>query len=60
MKFEWEKISGENEPWTLRAKVFGGWIVHTSNESYGQSECSLSESMVFIPDPNHEWKIEKP
>lgn len=46
MKFEWTLISNN----TVRAKVFGGWIVR----SYaGENE----ECMVFIPDPEHEWRI---
>jgi hypothetical protein len=50
MKFEWQKI----EKYTRRAKVFGGWIIH----SFDSVEDSLSESMVFIPDPKHEWDLE--
>jgi len=42
-----------------RAKVFGGWLVvnyfgHTSQDGYWHQD----QSMVFIPDPNHEWKID--
>ena len=48
MKFEWERISIG----TLRAKVYGGWIINTvENSEDGQS-------MVFVPDLNHEWSVE--
>lgn len=48
LPFKWEKI--EIDAW--RAKVVGGWVLQTINNQ--------SESMVFIPDPNHEWRIEPP
>ncbi len=54
MKFEWEKINDDISEMTHRSKVIGGWIVKSW-------ECgdSSSISMVFIPDQNHEWTIEK-
>lgn len=65
MKFEWELIfenkCGEN---SFRAKVFGGWIVKdqffSEPADIDVSDCcvSTSESMIFIPDANHEWVIE--
>lgn len=66
MKFEWEKISeiyssnvgGQN---THRAKVFGGWIVsvdiYTDVLKRG-NERNIASSCTFVPDPNHEWKID--
>lgn len=48
----WEEI----EQNTKRMKVFGGWIVLHSDwlvtERY-----QICESMVFVPDPNHEWVL---
>jgi hypothetical protein len=41
---------------TWRAKVIGGWVLRCESWSI---EPGLSESMVFIPDPNHEWEIDK-
>lgn len=59
-KFEWEDISYEEGFCiTRRAKVFGGWLV--KNESY-DSEADIfaqSESMVFVPDPSHQWSVDK-
>lgn len=60
MKFEWENIHRRefNDVLnaTTRAKVFGGWVLH--HLLCDENESSQSESMVFIPDPNHEWQIE--
>jgi len=49
-RFEWELLKRINSPYasTYRAKVPGGWIVLHWSET---------KSMVFIPDPNHEWKV---
>jgi hypothetical protein len=45
---------------TFRAKIHGGWIVRhswteiqiTNDDTETEIPC---ESMLFIPDPNHEW-----
>ena len=64
IEFKWERISNAHNSGgganTYRAKVIGGWLVN--NNTYTDvinkgNERSLSESMVFVPDPNHEWKI---
>lgn len=44
IKFQWERIDQQTE----RAKVIGGWIVW----SFGSGD---NGSMVFVPDPKHEW-----
>ena len=36
-----------------RTKVFGGWLVN----SYTSYKEKISESMTFIPDPEHKWVI---
>lgn len=57
MKFEWEIIDANG--YTARAKVVGGWVLcHTAHE-WGETEKSISESMVFIPDKEHQWEITK-
>lgn len=67
MKFEWEKINhlnGDNVLYEInRAKVIGGWIVRSlslfgDEDSDSEFWQNSSESMVFIPDPKHEWVIE--
>lgn len=48
-------------PYTGRLKVYGGWIVHNHNTYFDSNEYVItsSESMVFVPDPKHEWEIEE-
>ena len=59
IKFEWEMVSNRSR----RAKVFGGWVFHTFDQETESdvdgNAIALSESMVFIPDVNHQWEIEK-
>lgn len=61
MKFEWEElkklISGPRGSTVYRAKVHGGWIVNTY--SWDQELKSTTESMVFVPDAQHEWSIDE-
>lgn len=55
MKFEWEDIYWTSEGravCTSRAKVLGGWIVSTQI-----ARCGLG--VVFVPDQEHKWEIEK-
>lgn len=51
---------------TFRAKVHGGWLVKDWSYDFKKHPPSheeldylpyISSSMVFVPDPNHEWKI---
>lgn len=61
MKFEWEILVNSNTPslllFTKRGKVFGGWIVNNINYLNDNNQ-SISESMVFIPDPEHKWSVD--
>lgn len=51
LPWKWENLDEH----TMRAKVAGGWVIHhLSFNGHG----NLSESMIFLTDPNHEWKIE--
>ena len=52
MAFEWEPLDGG----TWRVKVIGGWIIR----SVSTFEMTIAESMVFIADRDHEWKITEP
>lgn len=45
--FSWETI----DFFTVRAKVFGGWLVNSFSGEY--------KTTIFVPDKNHEWKISK-
>ncbi len=46
----WEKIDGTSASYTERTPVYRGWIVKTSH-------AGIAVTLVFIPDPNHEWKV---
>lgn len=61
MKFEWEELLNLRSCKTYRARVFGGWIVNNLTFHHATSISDpdlLSESMVFVPDINHEWTID--
>lgn len=53
MKIEWEIIHDHPQNVTSRAKVIGGWVLHSLTSNPADTSCS--ESMVFIPDTNHRW-----
>lgn len=55
MKFEWEKIYSVIGHATWRAKIWNGWLVRSEE---WDEDMGLSESMVFVPDEDHEWEIE--
>jgi hypothetical protein len=59
MKCEWEKIeSFDDASITKRLKVQGGWLVvncSTSTEYFWDKK--TSQSMSFLPDPNHKWSV---
>ena len=58
----WEEI----DPETYRAKIFGGWLVKTVHDAvtyFGKDQPAewgyqWRSAITFVPDPNHEWKIE--
>jgi len=44
--------------------VKGGWIILSKNsgavvDGNDNLSTTCSQSMVFVPDPNYEWEIEK-
>jgi hypothetical protein len=50
IEWEWEIL----DEFSKRVKVMGGWLViHGSHTNKG----SISESMCFVPDRDHEWHI---
>jgi len=48
---------------THRMKIFSGWLVIRDRvQTEGQWEnrsVALSSSMVYVPDPKHEWKLKE-
>lgn len=51
---KWEGI----DDYTERLKVPNGWIVRSKVRYCNPSENCGSESMCFVPDPTHEWRLE--
>lgn len=62
MKWQWTSIDSTHE----RTKVIGGWLVKSyqdvmvslHEDQPKQEGYEWRESMVFVPDINHEWEIE--
>ena len=53
MESIWENVEVGSDSITYRMEVPGGWIVrHTDCHDW------VSSSMVFLPDPQHEWVID--
>lgn len=55
--WNWEYLEEGIITGTRRAKVIGGWVVHTFAHA---DKKRIAEAMVFIPDRDHEWTIVKP
>lgn len=64
----WEEIKQNQGAYLCRAKVFGGWLVKETQEVHldiGDNHTSVlsntgyewTSSITFVPDANHEWKI---
>jgi len=47
----WETISSDSSRDTIRLRVQGGWLVDIHDTDNSMS------SVVFVPDPGHEWEI---
>lgn len=66
MKLEWENIEHNHGNYLVRAKVFGGWLVMSTddvqtlrNDGYTlnpESGYEWRTSIAFVPDIKHEWK----
>ena len=54
IEWEWELLDDFNHSKTARIKVIGGWIL---NHSFHHPKGEITESMVFIEDKDHMWKI---
>lgn len=51
---EWDIVNKQGSSQTARLKVFEGWIVEYSSIYQG----NYHSSITFVPDKNHEWKLE--
>jgi hypothetical protein len=56
IEWKWEVI----DEGTRRAKVFGGWIVHTHRRSDMSKTPVFDQALVFIADRDHEWLPSEP
>jgi hypothetical protein len=68
MKLTWEPIESNHGSYINRAKVFGGWLVMTTDDVQTPTEQGYDRpvleqgfewrtSLCFVPDPKHEWVI---
>lgn len=57
----WEDINHDNGFYLRRTKVFGGWLISAISDvgaaQMGRNDCEWRTSITFVPDPNHEWKL---
>lgn len=56
MPWNFEELHRNDNDSALRVKVIGGWIVLHHSWLNG----AMSESMTFVPDIDHQWKITEP
>ena len=50
---KWETINNDKNAGCSRLKIFGGWLVI----AWVNTKENLPESLVFVPDYKHEWKL---
>lgn len=66
MKLEWEQIEHNHGNYLTRAKVFGGWLVMSTDEVQTPMDEGYDKpvnrqgyewrtSITFVPDLKHEW-----
>ncbi len=69
-KLKWEEIKHDHDFYLIRSKVIGGWLVIAEFDAlsqvpdgYGGIENQVGHqfrpTMTFVPDPNHEWKLDQ-
>jgi hypothetical protein len=62
MAIKWEQVHSEPSqrgspaPSLLRAKVHGGWLIHSIISGVNGQETWVTSAMSFYPDPQYEWK----
>jgi hypothetical protein len=55
-KLEWETIfTNEHDQCTKRAEIYRGWLI--LNQTIHPGTATISESMIYIPDPLQEWNL---
>lgn len=56
---KWETVTDGSAAGCARLKVFGGWLVVAWVCPKFKLSERLPESLVFIPDRTHQWKLKK-
>ena len=54
---EWEIVAVSFFHETKRMKVPGGWLVRETGSGLLVSLLGPFPALIFIPDPDHEWKL---
>lgn len=58
LEIRWEVIfieGGKSGNTTYRARVYGGWLVNSRSWDNCSDNLVATESMTFVPDPDHLW-----
>jgi hypothetical protein len=61
MAIDWQSLdikdNGHSKSRLSRARVFGGWLVTHNKIIILNGLHHITDSMSFVPDPEHEWEI---
>jgi len=68
-QLQWEEIEHNNGFYLRRSKIHGGWLVTAisdvmtvlpdGNGIRNDQAYEWRTSITFVPDPNHEWKLDQ-
>jgi hypothetical protein len=69
-ELKWEEINHNNGFFLKRTRVFGGWLVAAVSDVISHVNTGYTKpdylqgyewrtSITFVPDPNHEWKLDQ-
>ncbi|MHA1309271.1 MAG: hypothetical protein ACTSSB_17050 [Candidatus Heimdallarchaeota archaeon] len=66
-KLDWEVIErnqmfpkhSNHKDMIRRAKVPDGWLIESVKRFVDREQAGYGVGLTFIPDPNHEWQLEK-
>jgi len=61
MHLEWEYMDDRDSSCIIRrSKTPTGWLVHfTRQVGHYADDVKITDSITFVPDPNHEWLTNK-
>ena len=52
---KWEEVNDDEFAGCARLKIYGGWIV----VAWTNVGMNNSEGLIYVPDPEHKWKLKK-